>query len=311
MQTLLISGAAGFIGSHVCDYFINSHRIIAVDNLITGSESNIQHLISNKNFEFRKTDITRKIQLNEKIDSIFHFASPASPKDYLEFPIETLEVGSKGTQNLLELAVKNDAKFLIASTSEVYGDPLEHPQNESYFGNVNPIGQRSVYDESKRFSEAIASAYKTYKNVDIRIARIFNTYGPRMKINDGRAIPNFINQSLDNKKITIYGSGNQTRSFCYISDTIEGIAKLHESNYCLPVNIGNPEEYTINELACIINNLTKNKTKFMFCNLPDDDPKVRRPDISLANNLLNWKPKISLKEGLEKTILHFKKIRKK
>ena len=307
MKNILITGGAGFIGSHLCDLFVKkSYYVVAIDNLSTGSEKNINHLKNEKNFEFHNIDITTKFTLKRDFDYILHFASPASPIDYLKMPIETLRVGSVGTENILNIAVKNNATILLASTSEVYGDPLEHPQNEKYFGNVNPVGPRGVYDEAKRYLEALANAYKSFHGVDIRIVRIFNTYGPRMRINDGRAIPTFINQILYNKPCTVFGDGNQTRSFCYIDDTIRGIFKLLFSNFTEPINIGNPDEYSINELILELKKIIPNNTPSIYLKLPENDPKVRRPDINLAKNILNWKPKINLNDGLTKTINYFK-----
>ncbi len=295
----------------MCDYFIKkNYYIIGIDNLLTGSIENIKHLEFNKNFKFLNSDVCNEIKLKEKIDFILHFASTASPVDYLKFPIKTLQIGSVGTENVLKLGVQNRATVLVASTSEVYGDPLEHPQNESYFGNVNPIGPRGVYDEAKRYLEAMTIAYKKKLNLDIRIVRIFNTYGPRMRKNDGRAIPNFINQKLNKENITIYGDGLQTRSFCYISDTISGIYKLLETNYQLPVNIGNPNEYSIKELAQIISDLIPNKSKIIYKELPENDPKLRQPNIELAKKILNWTPKIKLVDGLKMTINFYNKLHK-
>ena len=295
----------------MCDYFIKkNYYIIGIDNLLTGSIENIKHLEFNKNFKFLNSDVCNEIKLEEKIDFILHFASTASPVDYLKFPIKTLQIGSVGTENVLKLGVRNRATVLVASTSEVYGDPLEHPQNESYFGNVNPIGPRGVYDEAKRYLEAMTIAYKKKLNLDIRIVRIFNTYGPRMRKNDGRAIPNFINQKLNKENTTIYGDGSQTRSFCYISDTISGIYKLLETNYQLPVNIGNPNEYSIKELAQIISDLIPNKSKIIYKELPENDPKLRQPNIELAKKILNWTPKVKLVDGLKMTINFYNKLHK-
>ena len=309
MKTILITGCCGFIGSHLCDHFIlKKFLVIGLDNLLTGSYNNIEHLESNENFFFYEYDVCSEIKLNQKIDYILHFASTASPLDYLKFPIKTLQIGSIGTENILKLGLKNKCVVLVASTSEVYGDPLEHPQKESYFGNVNPIGPRGVYDEAKRYLEALTTAYSNKKNLDVRIVRIFNTYGPRMRVNDGRAIPNFINQAIKNQDLTIYGSGKQTRSFCYIKDTINGIDKTLFSNYKLPINIGNPDEFTILELVKIIKELISTKSEIIFESLPENDPKVRKPDITLAKTILKWEPKINLRDGLLKTINYYNKL---
>lgn len=309
MKSILISGVAGFIGSHACDYFLKKNfKVIGIDNFLTGNYENIKHNVYNKNFIFIEHDICEKITFKNKIDFILHFASPASPIDYLNHPIKTLRIGSLGTENILEFGNKNNATVLVASTSEIYGDPLEHPQKETYFGNVNPIGPRGVYDEAKRYLEALTIAYKNNKNLDVRIVRIFNTYGPRMRVNDGRAIPNFINQALKNKDLTVYGDGSQTRSFCYIDDTIEGINKILESDYNYPINIGNPDEYTIIETVKIIKNLIPTKSKIVFKELIENDPKVRRPDIELAKQILNWKPKIDIIKGLKRTIEYYNKL---
>ena len=306
MKTILITGCCGFIGSHLCDYYIdNNYKVIGLDNLLTGNIDNIKHFEKNKNFTFYKIDVCNEIKIREKIDYILHFASTASPTDYLKYPIKTLQIGSLGTENILKLGLKFNSTVLVASTSEIYGDPLEHPQSENYFGNVNPIGPRGVYDEAKRYLEALTIAYKNKKNLDVRIARIFNTYGPRMRSNDGRAIPNFINQALKNKNITVYGDGSQTRSFCYISDTIKGISKLLNSNYQYPVNIGNHIEYSIIELVEIINNLIQNNSKVIFKTLPENDPKIRKPNISLAKKILNWQPQVDLITGLKYTLDYY------
>jgi len=306
MRKVLISGVAGFLGSHLCDFYLkNNYKVVGVDNFLTGTSENIKHNFDNKNFEFIEHDITRKLDYKEKIDYILHFASPASPNDYLKYPIKTLQIGSIGTENMLQLAEKNLATILVASTSEIYGDPKEHPQKESYFGNVNPIGPRGVYDEAKRYLEALTIAYKNKKKLDVKIVRIFNTYGPRMRKNDGRAIPNFINQALNKKEFTVYGDGNQTRSFCYVSDTVDGIVRLLKSNYQLPVNIGNPDEHTILELINKIQLNTPSNGKIIFKELPENDPKLRKPDITLAKKLLNWYPKINLDNGLKKTIKYY------
>jgi dTDP-glucose 4,6-dehydratase len=306
-KTVLITGGAGFIGSHLCDFLLNKNfKIICVDNLITGNKKNIEHLSNNQNFKFINQDISKHIAINENLDYILHLASPASPVDYQKIPIQTLKVGSLGTHNTLGLALTKKAKYLLASTSEVYGDPLVNPQPETYWGNVNPIGVRGCYDESKRFAEALVMAYHRIHNVDIRIARIFNTYGPRMSKDDGRVVPNFITQVVSNKPLTIYGDGKQTRSFCYINDLIEGIYRLMMSNINEPVNLGNPEEHTILEFAEKIKKITKSKSKIVFKDLPIDDPRVRCPDISKAKKILNWEPKFTLGNGLKETIEFFK-----
>ena len=310
-KTILITGAAGFLGSHLCDFFIQrNHYVIGMDNLITGNISNISHIMKNKNFEFINHDISKYININKKIDYILHFASPASPIDYLKIPIQTLKVGSIGTHNCLGLAKKNNAKILVASTSEIYGDPLEHPQKETYWGNVNTVGPRSVYDESKRFMESITMAYNNFHNVDTRIVRIFNTYGPRMRLNDGRALPAFVGQALRNEDLTVFGDGSQTRSFCYVDDLIEGIFKLLNSEYSMPINIGNPDEISLNDFAKEILDITKSNSKIVYKKLPKDDPKRRNPDISLANKILNWSPKVDRRQGLAKTIEYFKNLPK-
>lgn len=301
---ILITGGAGFIGSHLCDKFLNEgHAVICLDNLITGSLKNIEHLFDNENFSYIKQDITEFIHIPGKLDYVLHFASPASPQDYLDYPIQTLKVGSLGTHKCLGLAKEKKAKFLLASTSEVYGDPLTSPQSESYWGNVNPIGPRGVYDEAKRFAEALTMAYHRYHGVDTRIARIFNTYGPRMRANDGRAVPQFINQALRGQPLTVYGDGSQTRSFCYISDMVEGIYKLAMSDEHEPVNLGNPYEMKLIDLAKLILDITDSTSKIEFHPLPEDDPKLRRPDISKAKKLLNWQPKTDLDFGIKKIIV--------
>lgn len=307
MARVLITGGAGFLGSHLCDRFIaEGDEVICMDNLITGNPDNIAHLYGNKNFTFINHDVTNYVYVEGKIDFILHFASPASPIDYLKFPIQTLKVGSLGTHKTLGLAKAKNARYLIASTSEIYGDPLIHPQNEEYWGNVNPVGFRGVYDEAKRFAEAITMAYHRYHSLDTRIVRIFNTYGPRMRINDGRAIPNFINQALNNEPVTVYGDGSQTRSVCYVDDLVEGIYRLLMSAETNPVNIGNPAELTMIKLAEEIIQLSNSQSKIIYKELPQDDPKVRQPDISKAKNLLGWEAIINRKEGLEKTIENFK-----
>ena len=308
-KTVLITGGAGFIGSHLCDYFVEkNYKVVAIDNLLTGTKKNLSHLNSNPNFNFKKIDITKNFNLSESIDYILHFASPASPIDYLKIPLETLRVGSLGTENVLKLALKNNACILIASTSEVYGDPLIHPQYEEYFGNVNPVGPRGVYDEAKRFQEALTTAYHTYHGLDIRIARIFNTYGSRMRVNDGRAIPAFMGQVLRNESLTVFGDGSQTRSFCYIDDMTEGIYKLLHSNYNKPLNLGNPEEIALIDFANEIIALGGKNNKIIYKPLPINDPIKRKPDITKAMNILNWKPKISRKKGLENTFKYFKNL---
>jgi dTDP-glucose 4,6-dehydratase len=306
-KKVLITGGAGFIGSNLADYFLDrGHSVICIDNLITGSISNIAGL-TDRDFRFINLDVTNYIYIDDEIDYILHFASPASPIDYLELPIQTLKVGSLGTHKALGLAKAKKATFLLASTSEIYGDPLIHPQKEDYWGNVNPVGPRGVYDEAKRFAEALTMAYFRYHGVDTKIARIFNTYGPRMRLNDGRAIPTFISQALKNEDMTVYGDGNQTRSFCYIDDLVEGIYRLLMSGVNEPVNLGNPHEMTVFALAETIKDLTGSSSKIVNKPLPEDDPKVRQPDISKAEKHLGWKANVGLKEGLEKTIEYFRK----
>jgi dTDP-glucose 4,6-dehydratase len=308
MSRVLITGGAGFLGSHLCDKFINEgFEVICMDNFITGSPDNIAHLFGNKNFQFIHHDVTNYVYVEGKVDYVLHFASPASPLDYLKLPIQTLKVGSLGTHKTLGLALAKKATYLLASTSEVYGDPLIHPQDEEYWGNVNPVGVRGVYDEAKRFAEAMTMAYHRYHNLDTRIVRIFNTFGPRMRLCDGRAIPAFITQALNNEPITVFGDGLQTRSVCYVSDLIDGIYKLLLSKENEPVNIGNPDEITILDLAKEIIELTGSKSEIVFKELPQDDPKVRQPNIEKARRILNWEPKISRKEGLIKTIEDFKR----
>ncbi len=301
MKTILVTGGAGFIGSHLCEALLSQgHKVICVDNFITGSKKNINHLFSNKNFSLIEQDICKPLELKEKVHEIYNLASIASPKFYYKYPIETLLVGSVGVKNMLDLALKNNAKFLHSSTSEIYGDPLQHPQTESYWGNVNPIGERSCYDESKRFAETLIMTYHRKHCLSSRIVRIFNTYGPKMSEGDGRVIPNFISQALSNKPLTVYGDGSQTRSFCYIDDLVEGLVKAMNSEYNLPINLGNPNETTILELAKKIIKLTDSKSKINFLPLPKDDPAKRKPDTSLAKKELNWQPKISLEEGLKR-----------
>ncbi|MBN1794083.1 MAG: SDR family oxidoreductase [Candidatus Omnitrophica bacterium] len=298
-KVVVITGGAGFLGSHLCDRFIeDGNRVICIDNLITGSMKNISHLMGNKDFEFIKHDISREVQLAGPVDYILHFASPASPVDYLNYPIPTLKVGSLGAHNTLGLAKLKKATYLVASTSEVYGDPQVHPQKETYWGHVNPVGPRGVYDEAKRFSEAITMAYRTYHKINTKIVRIFNTYGPRMRIKDGRVVPNFIYQVLHGEPLTVYGNGKQTRSFCFYSDLIEGIVRLLYSELSGPVNIGNPDEFTILEFARMVIAASGSKSKIVFKPLPKDDPKQRRPHIGLARKHLKWSPKVKLAEGL-------------
>ena len=309
MPRTLITGGAGFLGSHLCERFVaEGHEVICMDNLVTGSADNIAHLMAKPNFSFVHYDVTNYIHVEGKLDYILHFASPASPIDYLKLPIQTLKVGSIGTHKALGLAKAKNARLLLASTSETYGDPAIHPQPETYWGNVNPIGIRGVYDEAKRFAEALTMAYHRYHQVDTRIIRIFNTYGERMRIQDGRAIPAFVTQALRNEPITVFGSGEQTRSVCYVSDLVEGIYRLLMSDYHNPVNIGNPDEVTMLELAKEIKAMIPESTsEIVFMPLPQDDPQVRQPDITLAKNLLGWKPTIDRKIGLEKTIQYFRK----
>lgn len=306
--TSVVTGGAGFLGSHLVDYLLNhGHKVIAIDNFVTGTVDNIAHLAGNKDFRFIEQDVTEYLFLDVPVDYIWHFASPASPIDYLEIPIQTLKVGSLGTHKALGLAMLKHAKFLLASTSETYGDPLIHPQSEDYWGNVNAIGPRGCYDESKRFAEALVMAYHREHGIDTRIVRIFNTYGPRMRLNDGRVVPAFISQALKNEPMTVFGKGQQTRSFCYCSDLIEGIYRLMMSNTNEPVNIGNPSELTILEFAKEIIAATGAHSKIVYKPLPQDDPRKRQPDITRAKKLLKWEPKVNLKEGLAKTIEYFKK----
>jgi dTDP-glucose 4,6-dehydratase len=303
----IVTGGAGFLGSHLCDFLLEKgHEVICIDNLITGNTGNLEHIRSTR-FKYLQHDVTKPIYFGDKIDYIFHLASPASPIDYLELPIQTLKVGALGTYNMLGLAKEQKARLLLASTSEVYGDPLVNPQPETYWGNVNPVGPRGVYDEAKRYAEAITMAYHRYHGIDTRIVRIFNTYGPRMRDNDGRVVPNFINQALKNEDITVYGNGTQTRSFCYVSDLIEGIYRLMISDFSDPVNIGNPDEINILEFAHAIIELTGSNSKIVYKDLPVDDPKVRRPDITRAVEKLDWKPEVSLRDGLTITIDYFKR----
>jgi len=307
-KIVLVTGGAGFVGSHLCDYLVNKdYKVICVDNFITGKRYNIKHLLNNPLFEIIESNVSDGLKIKGRVDFVLHFASPASPVDYLKNPVETLRVGSFGTYNCLNLAREKKARFMIASTSEIYGDPLQHPQQETYWGNVNSIGPRSVYDEAKRFAEAITMSYHREYKLDTKIVRIFNTYGPRMQSDDGRAVPNFIMQALKNKPITMQGDGSQTRSFCYVSDLIEGIFRLVNSNVNCPVNLGNPTEINIKKLALIIIKLTNSKSKIKFIPLPQDDPTRRRPDINRAKRYLKWQPRICLEEGLLKTINWFKK----
>jgi dTDP-glucose 4,6-dehydratase len=309
MERVLITGAAGFLGSHLCDRFIKEgFQVVGMDNLITGDLKNIEHLFPNENFSFYNHDVSNFIHVPGKIDYIVHFASPASPIDYLKIPIQTLKVGSLGTHNCLGLAKEKKARIIVASTSEVYGDPMVHPQTESYWGHVNPVGPRGVYDEAKRFQEAITMAYHTYHGLETRIVRIFNTYGPRMRLNDGRVLPAFIGQAIRGEDLTVFGDGSQTRSFCYVDDLVEGIYRLLMSDYAHPVNVGNPDEITILDFAKEIIKLTGTDQKIVFKELPTDDPKQRRPDISLAQSLLNWEPKVHRSEGLRITYDYFKSL---
>lgn len=310
-KRILITGAAGFLGSHLCDRFVNEgYHVIAMDNLITGRLKNIEHLFPLENFEFYNHDVSKFIHIPGELDFILHFASPASPIDYLKIPIQTLKVGSLGIHNCLGLAKAKNARVLIASTSEVYGDPNVHPQTEEYWGNVNPVGPRGVYDEAKRFQEAMTMAYHTFHNVETRIVRIFNTYGPRMRLNDGRVLPAFIGQALRGEDLTVFGDGSQTRSFCYVDDLVEGIYRLLQSDYVYPVNIGNPDEITIADFAEEIIKLTGTNQKVIYKDLPVDDPKQRRPDITKAREILGWEPKVSRSEGLKITYDYFKSLSK-
>ena len=307
-KVAVVTGGAGFLGSHLCDKLIDENiKVICLDNLLTVRMENIQHLLTNENFQYVNLDVTNYIQINTDVDYILHFASPASPIDYLKYPIQTLKVGSLGTHKALGLAKEKNATFLLASTSEVYGDPLIHPQSEDYWGNVNPVGPRGVYDEAKRFAEALTMAYHSFHNLETRIVRIFNTYGSRMRLDDGRALPAFISQALKNEDITVFGDGSQTRSFCYVDDLVDGILKLLLSGETLPVNIGNPNEITIEDFAKEVIRLTNSKSKIVYKELPIDDPKVRQPDISRAKLILGWEPKVSREEGLKITLEYFKR----
>ena len=308
-KRVLITGAAGFLGSHLCDRFIrDGYSVVGMDNLITGDLNNIEHLFKLEQFEFYHHDVSRFIHVSGEVHYILHFASPASPIDYLKIPIQTLKVGSLGTHNCMGLAKAKGARILVASTSEVYGDPLVHPQNEEYWGNVNPVGPRGVYDEAKRFQEAITMAYHNFHGLETRIVRIFNTYGPRMRLNDGRALPAFIGQALRGEDLTVFGDGSQTRSFCYVDDLVDGIVRLLMSDYHLPVNIGNPDEISLKDFAEEIIKLTGTTQKIVYKPLPMDDPKQRKPDITRAKQLLGWEPKVNRKEGLAKTYEYFKNL---
>ncbi|HKI85797.1 MAG TPA: UDP-glucuronic acid decarboxylase family protein [Thermoanaerobaculia bacterium] len=310
MPTSVVTGGAGFLGSHLCERLINEgHRVLCVDNFITGNRQNVAGLASNPRFRLIEHDVSLPFTIEETVDNVLHFASPASPIDYLELPIQTLKVGSLGTHNTLGLAKVKGARYLLASTSEVYGDPLIHPQPESYWGNVNPVGPRGVYDEAKRFAEAMVMAYHRYHHLETRIVRIFNTYGPRMRPRDGRVVPAFIQQALSGEPLTVFGDGSQTRSFCYVADLIEGIVRLLGSNTCDPVNIGNPQEMTILEFARTIRSLTGSSSEIEFRDLPVDDPKIRQPDITRAHEILGWEPSVELAEGLASTIAYFRQLR--
>lgn len=307
LKTSVITGGGGFLGSHLCDRLLREgHKVICVDNLLTGNMENIAHLFGNENFKFIKHDVTEYLYIEGKVDYVLHFASPASPIDYLKLPIQTLKVGSLGTHKALGLAKTKNACFLLASTSEVYGDPQVHPQPESYWGHVNPVGPRGVYDEAKRFAEAMTMAYHRYHDVETRIARIFNTYGERMRLDDGRAIPAFMAQALKGENVTVFGDGNQTRSVCYVDDLIEGIYRLLMSDYVEPINLGNPDEISVLDLAKEIIEIAGSKSKIVFRDLPQDDPKVRQPDITKAKEVLSWGPKVSRREGLQRTLKYFR-----
>jgi dTDP-glucose 4,6-dehydratase len=309
MGRALITGGAGFLGSHLCELFLaRGHEVVCMDNFITGNPANIAHLFGRDGFRFIKQDVTQYIHIDGPLDYVLHFASPASPIDYLEKPIQTLKVGSLGTHKTLGVAKDKNARYLIASTSEVYGDPLVHPQKEDYWGNVNPVGPRGVYDEAKRFAEAMTMAYHRFHGVETRIVRIFNTYGERMRVNDGRVVPAFISQALRNEPLTVFGDGNQTRSFCYVSDLIEGIYRLLMSDEAQPTNIGNPSEMTVLQFAEVIKQLTGSNAPIEFRPLPEDDPKIRKPDIAKAKRLLDWEPRVPLEEGLQRTIAYFRTV---
>lgn len=306
-KRILITGAAGFLGSHLCDRFIaEGYQVVGMDNLVTGSLANIEHLFPLADFEFAHHDVSKFVHVSGPLDFILHFASPASPIDYLKIPIQTLKVGSLGTHNLLGLAKEKKARILVASTSEVYGDPLVHPQTEEYWGNVNPVGPRGVYDEAKRFMESITMAYHQYHQVETRIIRIFNTYGPRMRLNDGRALPAFMSQALRGEDLTVFGDGSQTRSFCYVDDLVEGIYRLLLSEYALPMNIGNPEEISLKQFAEEILELTGSSSRIVYLPLPQDDPKQRQPDITKARKILGWEPRVNRREGLARTLGYFR-----
>jgi dTDP-glucose 4,6-dehydratase len=303
----LVAGGAGFIGSHLCDYLLaRDFEVLCLDNLVTGSKRNVRHLLDEPGFKFQRADVTRRLSVNGRVDVVFNLASAASPKDYLAMPIETLAVGSTGTRNLLELALQRKAVFVQASTSEVYGDPLRHPQAESYWGNVNPVGPRSVYDEAKRFGEALVMAYHREHGLRTRIARIFNTYGPRMKLDDGRIVPTLVHQALTGRPLTVFGTGRQTRSFCYVSDMVDGLFRLAACTDPMPVNLGNPREFTVLRFAQVVKKLTGSRSPVSFETLPEDDPKRRKPDIRRARKLLEWQPKVKLEAGLERTITWFR-----
>jgi dTDP-glucose 4,6-dehydratase len=309
MKRAVVSGAAGFVGSHMCDRLLaEGIAVLALDNLLTGAERNLEHLRGHPHFEFRAQDVTLAFEIDSSVDYVLHMASPASPRDYLMYPIETLDVGSAGTRRMLELAQVKEAKFLLTSTSETYGDPTVHPQVETYWGNVNPVGPRSCYDESKRFAEALTMAWHRSRGVKTSIARIFNTYGPRMKLNDGRVVPAFMDQALKGEPITIFGDGSQTRSFCYVSDLVDGLYRLLLSNEALPVNLGNPREMTIGEFAKTIQELTGSRAGVVHHDLPEDDPKQRRPDITKARRILGWDPVVALDEGMRRTVEYFRSV---